>query len=255
MALAEVYKKKRFKTPIGEQLDEFLELANEAYFEIIEVDREIGIEAHKLCREHADFGLMPSDAVHLACAIRAGCDVLLTWDRPLASITHKKIRIEEPTILQAGIFQESHIATQDEIEAYLARKNAEAAARPVAIPNVALRCGGDPASDLHILMLKEKLKGVAVLIGVSDGKESGEETVNVGPADIRGSGTRHTEGEAATQAAPTETKADGEEKHKVTKERSEDRPSAEVKPTPTPPDDGASEVAAKTPSTQPPPSA
>jgi len=93
IALAEVYKKKRFATPEGKSLDEFLELVEEDYVDVIEVDREVGIEAHRLCRRFADKGLMPVDAVHLACAIRAGSDVLLTWDGPLSQISMTRSRL------------------------------------------------------------------------------------------------------------------------------------------------------------------
>ncbi len=37
--------------------------------------------------------------IHLACALRAGCDVLLSWDGPLTSIKHEKIRIEKPRMI------------------------------------------------------------------------------------------------------------------------------------------------------------
>jgi hypothetical protein len=42
---------------------------------------------------------MPNDAIHLACALRAGCDVLLGWDNRFAKVTHPNIRLEEPQII------------------------------------------------------------------------------------------------------------------------------------------------------------
>jgi predicted nucleic acid-binding protein len=81
-----------------------------AYFEhdfiqVVEVDRFIGEEANRFCRL---YNIRPGDAIHLACALRAHCDVALFWDRPfIAAVTHDQIRIEEPRILsqrQGSIF-------------------------------------------------------------------------------------------------------------------------------------------------------
>lgn len=66
------------------------------YFEVVPLDRQIGEEANRLCRSHS---LHPNDAIHLASALRARCDVLLAWDRPLVRAQHPQIRIEEPRIL------------------------------------------------------------------------------------------------------------------------------------------------------------
>ncbi len=63
------------------------------FFKIVDVDRSIAESAHRLCRKH---GLKPYDAVHLACAIRAGCDALLTWDSDLLKITDSGIDISKP---------------------------------------------------------------------------------------------------------------------------------------------------------------
>jgi predicted nucleic acid-binding protein len=41
----------------------------------------------------------PNDAVHLACALRGGCDVLLAWDDRFVKVQHPTLRIEEPRIL------------------------------------------------------------------------------------------------------------------------------------------------------------
>jgi hypothetical protein len=55
----------------------------------------------------------------LACAARAGCDVLLAWDGPFAAIgTYKSVRIEEPTIYDRTLFTENEIATPEEIRTY-----------------------------------------------------------------------------------------------------------------------------------------
>jgi predicted nucleic acid-binding protein len=131
IAIAEVYKKKKRVTADHGLLDEFLEHINEPFVEVIEVDREIGLAAHSLCREYSANKLYPNDAIHLACALRAGCDVLLAWDTPLVAISHPRIRIEEPTIYERTLFTETEIATPDEIEGYGKRIAAEAAANVV----------------------------------------------------------------------------------------------------------------------------
>jgi predicted nucleic acid-binding protein len=46
----------------------------------LEVDRLIAQEARRVAR---DFGMKPPDAVHVATALKAGCDQFLTWDEKL----------------------------------------------------------------------------------------------------------------------------------------------------------------------------
>ena len=69
------------------------------FVESVEIDRERGMEANLLCRQFSLNKLYPNDAIHLACALRAQCDVLLAWDRPLNSVVHPNIRIEEPEVI------------------------------------------------------------------------------------------------------------------------------------------------------------
>ena len=82
-----------------------------AYFEhdfidLIQVDRQVGAHANALCRQH---GLTPNDAIHLACALRAGCDVLLAWDGRFTRVQHAHIRIEEPQMVG-----QLHLPLEDE---------------------------------------------------------------------------------------------------------------------------------------------
>ena len=113
------YKTKRSAIAGSPVLDEFLEKIEEHFVEVIEIDRETGLEAHALCRRYASNKLYPGDAFHLACASRAGCDVLLAWDGPLVSIgTYKSVRIEEPTVLDRNLFTETEIATPEETKEY-----------------------------------------------------------------------------------------------------------------------------------------
>ena len=146
MALAEVYKKKRFTTSSERLIDEFLQLVEGEYVDVIEVDREVGIQANRLCRDHARDKLSPMDAIHLACAISAGCDVLLTWDRPFSAVIHPEIRIEEPR-LRGGLFAESMvIATDEETAEYRARLNLEKRTR-LGVTYTVILCGGDAAPE------------------------------------------------------------------------------------------------------------
>lgn len=82
-----------------------------AYFENpwiswVELEWNIGQDANKLLVEHRLAKLRPADAIHLASALRAKCDVLLTWDGPLSRIQHPGIRIEFP-LLNPGTLYES----------------------------------------------------------------------------------------------------------------------------------------------------
>jgi hypothetical protein len=95
------------------------------FVEVIEVDREIGLDAHRFCRQYSSNKLLPNDAIHLACALRASCDVLLAWDTPLTTVSHPGIRIEEPSIYDRGLFTDNEVATGAEITEYEARISSE----------------------------------------------------------------------------------------------------------------------------------
>ena len=93
ITIAEVHK----SNPTGKQGPEpeskILDFFRNRFFKVVDVDRSIAESAHRLCRKH---GLKPYDAVHLACAVRAGCDALLTWDSDLLDITDGGIAISKP---------------------------------------------------------------------------------------------------------------------------------------------------------------
>jgi predicted nucleic acid-binding protein len=98
LTLAEVNKIPRSKVaPLTPAQNEVLiKFFQNDYFKLLPVDRMIGEMANGFCRE---YGIMGNDAIHLACALRAKCDVLLVWDRALSKVAHKDIRVEEPRIL------------------------------------------------------------------------------------------------------------------------------------------------------------
>lgn len=98
LTLAEVHKKKGREALPAEQNQNILDYFEHDFINIVSVDRNIGEEANRLCVLHADKKLSPCDAIHLACAKKAGCDVLLSWDEGLNSINDPAIRIERPTL-------------------------------------------------------------------------------------------------------------------------------------------------------------
>jgi predicted nucleic acid-binding protein len=93
LTLAEVHKLRTGPSlPAGDD-DRIIRYFEHRFFEIIDVDRRIGEHANRLCRAH---GIYPNDAIHLASALRAGCDVLLAWDDRFARVREPGIRIIEP---------------------------------------------------------------------------------------------------------------------------------------------------------------
>ena len=96
LTLAEVHKR-RGSEPLDDKADErILAFFEHSYIDVVDVDREIGEQANRFCRQ---YGLRPNDSIHLACALRAGCDVLLAWDEDFKAVQHPNIRIEQPQIL------------------------------------------------------------------------------------------------------------------------------------------------------------
>ena len=94
--LAEVHKKRGEPRLPKAHNDNLLKYFEHDFIQIVTVDRELGEEANRLCRKYEDEKLSPADAIHLAAALRAKCDVLLTWDGPLLDVSESKIRIEKP---------------------------------------------------------------------------------------------------------------------------------------------------------------
>lgn len=99
LTIAEVYKQKG--NPMGTlteaQSGQILELFEHEYIKLIDIDRRIAEEAHKLSRQ---FGLSPNDAIHLASSLKAKCDILLSWDVNsfISKVQMSEIVVEEPAI-------------------------------------------------------------------------------------------------------------------------------------------------------------
>ena len=96
LTLAEVHKKRGHERLSEDEDEEILDFFENDFIEVIDVDRELGEQSNRFCRT---YGLSPADAIHLSCALRAGCDVLLSWDEQLVAVNHPHIRCERPQIL------------------------------------------------------------------------------------------------------------------------------------------------------------
>lgn len=98
--MAEVFKKKGDGNTslTDEQNGQIVKYFESEWIEWVPLERLIGEDANALLVKYRKQKLRPCDAIHLASAIRAKCDVLLTWDGPLIDIQHPDIRIEYPEI-------------------------------------------------------------------------------------------------------------------------------------------------------------
>ncbi len=117
LTIAEVHKRKHKTKLTDDENENTLKYFEHSFVAVQPVDRYVGEEANKLCRKHQDQKLSPADAIHLACAKRAGCDVLLSWDGPLTEVSEPGIKIEKPRALgQQTLFSETspREAEQDE---------------------------------------------------------------------------------------------------------------------------------------------
>lgn len=68
----------------------------QGFIEWVEVDLTVARDARRVSKEH---GLRGADAIHLASAVRASCDVLMTWDKrfPIGKAVDK-VEVQEPRL-------------------------------------------------------------------------------------------------------------------------------------------------------------
>lgn len=101
LTMAEVFKKKGDgnQALTDQQNGRILKYFENDWVEWVPVERLIGEDANALLVRYRKQKLMPCDAIHLASALRAKCDVLLAWDGPLQNIKDAGIRIEYPEIV------------------------------------------------------------------------------------------------------------------------------------------------------------
>jgi predicted nucleic acid-binding protein len=102
LTLAEVHKTKGHTKLEDDQNSRILKYFEHSFIRFVDLDRDVGEQANRLCRMYQKEKLSPNDAVHLASALRAKCEVLLTWDDGLIEVRHPDIRIERPRILGQG---------------------------------------------------------------------------------------------------------------------------------------------------------
>jgi len=96
--LAEVHKRRGYSAIEEQQSERILTYFENQFIMLVDVDRRIGLHANELCRRYE---LKPFDGIHLASALRANCDVLLTWDGTFIgrASAHGGIQIEQPEIV------------------------------------------------------------------------------------------------------------------------------------------------------------
>lgn len=112
LTMAEVFKKKGDSNqPLtDEQNGQIVKYFESGWIDWVPLERLVGEEANKLLVQYRKEGLRPCDAVHLASALRAKCDVLLTWDGPLRDVKHPGIRIEFPEIfVPAPVYKQGSV--------------------------------------------------------------------------------------------------------------------------------------------------
>lgn len=98
LTIAEVHKIRHQEKLTDDENENILEFFENDFVTVVPIDREDGENANRLCRRYQTERLSPTDALHLACALKAECDVILTWDRDFKKVVHPDIRVEPPTI-------------------------------------------------------------------------------------------------------------------------------------------------------------
>ena len=96
LTIAEVHKKRGWQALTQDQSADILDYFENDFIMFVEIDRALAEQAHRIAQQH---GARPNDAIHIAAAIRAKCDVLLVWDDRFEKIQHPAIKIEQPKML------------------------------------------------------------------------------------------------------------------------------------------------------------
>jgi predicted nucleic acid-binding protein len=178
LTIAEVFKRKGAALLTNQQNDDLRPYFREQYIQIVEVDRDVAERANELCRTfQADAaaqlrGLRPNDAIHIASAERAECDVILAWDPDFMSQKPRItwLQLENPkTILVAVPAQQMPLTNGEGQGLTLMVKRAVAATEPAEADTVpALEpkpellektSGGTPPSVIPVKSPKEADKG------------------------------------------------------------------------------------------------
>jgi predicted nucleic acid-binding protein len=200
LTIAEVFKNKKAPELSSQQNEDLRPYFREDYIVIVEADREVGERANELCRtlqadaQHGFKAMRPNDAIHIASAERAECDVVLAWDMQFVSQNErlKTIKLENPVHVTFTV-----PAQQDEMfkigaPSELAQQQLQQAAESKAIAG--------PQETLQ-------------LVGhVEQDNKTGEVIEN--PVAVRGDDGERVVGEAGAEAPEPETTQKAEDKVK-----------------------------------------
>jgi predicted nucleic acid-binding protein len=98
LTIAEVHKLRHKEKLTDDENENVLEFFENDFVTVVPIDRKDGEEANRLCRKYQAEKLSPNDALHMVCAIKAGCDVLFTWDKDFLTVVSPDIEIKRPFI-------------------------------------------------------------------------------------------------------------------------------------------------------------
>ena len=98
LTIAEVHKLRHKEKLTDDENENVLEFFENDFVNVVPIDRDDGEEANRLCRKYQAEKLSPNDALHMVCAIKAGCDVLFTWDKDFLTVVSPDIQIKRPFI-------------------------------------------------------------------------------------------------------------------------------------------------------------
>lgn len=103
LTIAEVHKKKRAPELSDQENEDLRPYFREDYIQLIEVERGVAERANELCcttkAKPGRPALRPNDAIHIASAEQAGCDVILSYDPDFTKHQHPTIPIKWPEVV------------------------------------------------------------------------------------------------------------------------------------------------------------
>jgi predicted nucleic acid-binding protein len=170
LTIVEVFKKKGEKQPLTQEQNQDLRpYFREEYIVLVEVNRSIGERANELCQsmtEDAERGcraLRPNDAIHIAAAEYAECDVVLSWDTHFTSQTPriKTVRLEHPEIVEppAPVMRQEKIDYEAKVQSEKPKAEEQAAPNPPALSGSSVGpAQSTPAKSLQAAESDEKAK-------------------------------------------------------------------------------------------------
>jgi predicted nucleic acid-binding protein len=118
LTIAEVFKNMKNPPLTDQQNEDLRPYFREDYIQIVEIDRDVGDRANELCRTlQAEVGfkaMRPNDAIHIASAERAECDVVLAWDPDFISqkLRLSTVRLENPEKVTITATTEQNLFTE-----------------------------------------------------------------------------------------------------------------------------------------------